>query len=71
MTQYDMVIIDEISMPSANDFDRIAAMWRAASKLPCLVLLGTSGNYLVHARGATQLDSNPAWAVVCELVLIR
>ena len=64
MTQYDMVIIDEISMLSANDFDRIVAMWRAASKLPCLVLLGDFWRLPGPHRGATRLDSIPAWVFV-------
>ena len=40
MTQYDLIVVDEISMLSEPDFDRITEMWLAAGKLPCLVLLG-------------------------------
>ena len=40
LTQYDLVVIDEISMLSKESFDRITEMWLAAGKLCCLVVLG-------------------------------
>ena len=40
LTQYDMVIVDELSMLTAEHFDRIYAMWQTAEKLPCVVFLG-------------------------------
>ena len=40
MTQYDLVIIDELSMLTAEHYDRIYAMWHTAERLPCVVLLG-------------------------------
>ena len=42
LSQYDLVVIDEISMLSAEPFERVLEMWRAAEKLPCLVLLSAS-----------------------------
>ena len=40
MTQYDLIIIDELSMLTAEHYDRIHAMWQTAERLPCVVLLG-------------------------------
>ena len=40
LTQYDLVIIDELSMLTAEHYDRIYAMWRTAEKVPCVVFLG-------------------------------
>ena len=40
LTQYDMVVIDEISMLSKGNWDRIVAMWLAADRQVCLVCLG-------------------------------
>ena len=40
LTQYDLVVIDEVSMLSEKSFDRITEMWLAAGKLCCLVVLG-------------------------------
>ena len=40
LTQYDMIIVDELSMLTAEHFDRIYAMWQTAEKLPCVVFLG-------------------------------
>ena len=40
LTQYDLVIVDELSMLTAEHYDRIYAMWQTAEKLPCIVLMG-------------------------------
>ena len=40
LTQYDLVIVDELSMLTAGHYDRIYAMWQTAEKLPCIVLMG-------------------------------
>ena len=40
MTQYDAVIIDEVSMITEDHFARIVRMWLAAGKVPLLLLLG-------------------------------
>ena len=40
LTQYDLVVIDEVAMLSEDNMDRITAMWKAANRLPCLVLSG-------------------------------
>ena len=39
-TQFDMVIIDEISMLTAANWDRIVAMWFAADRIPMIIALG-------------------------------
>ena len=39
MTQYYMVVIDEVSMLTAAHFEHILALWKYADQLPCLVLL--------------------------------
>ena len=36
LTQYDLVILDEISMLTATQFERVLEMWRAADLLPCV-----------------------------------
>lgn len=40
MTQYDLVIVDEVSMLTAAQFERICALWNNAEQLPAVVLLG-------------------------------
>ena len=40
LTQYDLVVVDELSMLTAEQYDRIYAMWQTAEKLPCIVLMG-------------------------------
>ena len=40
MTQYDLIILDEISMLTDAQFEKIVAMWSAADKIPCILLLG-------------------------------
>ena len=40
LSEYDLVVVDEISQLSAAQFDRIVRMWHAADRLPALVFLG-------------------------------
>ena len=40
LSAYDLVVVDEVSMLTAEHFDRLFAMWQAADRLPCLVFLG-------------------------------
>ena len=40
LNQYDLVVVDEISQLSQEDFERILLMWEAAEKMPALVLTG-------------------------------
>ena len=64
LTQYDLIIIDEISMLTAEHFDRIVGMWRAASKLPCLVLLGDFWQLPGPQQDAQRVDASMAWKFV-------
>ena len=40
MSQYDLVVVDELSQLSREQFERIMQMWHAADKIPALVFLG-------------------------------
>ena len=40
LTQYDLVVVDEVSQLSAEDFERIVQLWEASDRLPCLVFAG-------------------------------
>ena len=60
LTQYDLVILDEVSMLTAEQFDRLVAMWRAADKLPCVVLLGDVWQLPVMDREATRAVNGSA-----------
>ena len=40
LSEYDLVVVDEVSQLSADQFDRIVRMWNAADRLPALVFLG-------------------------------
>ena len=40
LTQYDLTVIDEVSMLTAEHFERVLAIWKYADKLPCWVLAG-------------------------------
>eukprot|EP00913_Durusdinium_trenchii_P012784 g12002.t1 len=61
LTQYDLVILDEISMLTAEQFDRLMAMWRAADKLPCMVLLGDFWQLPVMDKEARRCDESSQW----------
>ena len=67
-SQYDLVIIDEISMLTAEQFERVVEMWRAADKLPCLVLLGDFWQLPVVNQHAKECDKNRAWLPNVEVV---
>ena len=36
LSGYDLIVVDEVSMLTAEHFDRLVAMWHAAGRLPCL-----------------------------------
>ncbi|MCP4240659.1 MAG: AAA family ATPase, partial [bacterium] len=40
LSQYDLVVVDEVSQLSDEDFERIVQMWEASERLPCLCFLG-------------------------------
>lgn len=61
LTQYDLVVVDELSMLSDEQFDRIVAMWYAAEKIPCLVLLGDFWQLPGPHRPPSSAKDSPAW----------
>lgn len=61
LSQYDLVVIDEVSMLTAEQFERVLQMWKAADKLPCLVLLGDFWQLPVVDSNAKVCEESPAW----------
>ena len=62
MTQYDLVIVDEVSMLTAAHFEHLLALWKYAEQLPCLVLLGDFWQLPVVDKEAQRCELSPAWA---------
>ncbi|CAK8991184.1 ATP-dependent DNA helicase PIF1 (DNA repair and recombination helicase PIF1) [Durusdinium trenchii] len=61
MTQYDLIILDEVSMLTAEQFERVVAMWTAADKLPCILLAGDFWQMPVVDKNARRCDESPLW----------
>ena len=61
LTQYDLVILDEVSMLTASQFERVLAMWRAAERLPCMVLLGDFWQLPVIGKEERRCDESATW----------
>ena len=61
LTQYDLVVLDEVSMLTAAQFDRVLAMWRAAERLPCMVLLGDFWQLPVVDKDEGRCDESTLW----------
>lgn len=61
LTQYDMVIIDEISMIPSYHLERITDMWEAASRVPCLVLMGDFCEVATPIRASPLYDNGHAF----------
>ena len=61
LTQYDLVVLDEVSMLTATHFERVLAMWCAAERLPCMVLLGDFWQLPVVEKGEGRCDESPVW----------
>ena len=40
LTQYDLSVTDEVSTLTAEQYERIVALWKYAEQLPCIVLMG-------------------------------
>ena len=60
MTQYDLVIVDEVSMLTADHFEHILALWKYADQLPCLVLLGDFWQLPVVDKEARRCEQSAA-----------
>ena len=61
MTQYDLVVVDELSMLTAEHMDRLDAMWRTADQLPCLVMLGDFWQLPGPQKDPTKISDSAAW----------
>ena len=61
LTQYELAITDEVSMLTAEQFERIAALWKYAEQLPCVVLMGDFWQLPVVDRDAVRCERSPAW----------
>ena len=71
LTQYDFVIVDEISMPSEEDFNRMVAMWHAASKLPCFVVLGDFWQLPCPRSPPSSVQDSDAWPFVKKIEFVE
>ena len=69
LTQYDLVVLDEVSMLTAAQFDRVLAMWRAAEGLPCMVLLGDFWQLPVVDKDEGRCDESTLWRSSVTVVL--
>lgn len=61
LTQYDLVVIDEVSMLTADHFEHILALWKYAEQLPCLSLLGDFWQLPVVDQDAERCECSRAW----------
>ena len=64
LTQYDLVVVDELSVLTAEHMDRLDAMWRTADRLPCLVMLGDFWQLPGPQKNATKVSDSAAWRCV-------
>ena len=64
MSQYDLIIIDEFSMLSKENFDRIMAMWSAAGRMVCLVLGGDFWQMPGPHKPPSKVSDSAAWETV-------
>lgn len=61
LTQYDLVVLDEVSMLTDAQFERVMAMWRAADKMPCLLLVGDFCQLPIVDRAARRCCESASW----------
>ena len=64
LCQYDLIVVDEVSMLTSEHMDRLKAMWGAASCLPCLVLLGDFWQLPGPQRPPSSVQDSEAWREV-------
>ena len=62
LTQYDLVVVDEVSMLTAGHFEHVLALWKYADQLPCLVLLVDFWQLPVVDKTAERCEQSAAWA---------
>ena len=70
-TQYDFIIMDEVSMLTATQFERVLAMWQAAEKLPCLLLLGDFWQLPIVDRNDKRCDESTLWCHNVHVIHFR
>ena len=61
LTQYDLVVVDEVSMLTAVQFQRLVELWKYAEQLPAVVLLGDFWQLPVMDKEAQRCELSPAW----------
>lgn len=61
MTQYDLIVVDEVSMLTDKQFEHILTLWKHAEQLPALVFLGDFYQLPVMEAGAQRCECSPAW----------
>ena len=61
LTQYELSVTDEVSMLTAEQFERIVALWKYAEQLPCIVLMGDFWQLPVVDKDAVRCERSPAW----------
>ena len=67
LTQYDMIIVDELSMLTAEHFNRLYAMWQTAEKLPCLVFLGDFYQLPGPQKPPSRICDSPAYKFALKM----
>ena len=67
LTQYDLVVVDELSMLTAEHMGRLDAMRRTADQLPCLVMLGDFWQLPGPQKNSTKVSDSAAWRQVKTL----
>lgn len=61
MTQYDLIVLDEVSMLIDEHFDKVLAMWQAADKMPCPLLLGDFWQLPIVNPEKRRCAHSPLW----------
>ena len=69
MSQYDLVVVDEVSQLSKDHFERICRMWHAADKVPALVFLGDF--YQLPGVDPLRATDSAAWKKVRRVKLVK
>eukprot|EP00438_Fugacium_kawagutii_P003786 Skav236047 [mRNA] locus=scaffold3600:10170:11207:+ [translate_table: standard] len=71
MTQYDLIVLDEISMLTDEQFEKVLAMWQAADKMPCLLLLGDFWQLPIVDPEKRRCDQSLLWRKNVRVINFR
>ena len=71
MTQYDLIILDEVSMLTDQNFEKVVAMWQAADRLPCILLLGDFWQLPIVDRDARRCEESSLWRTHVKAVRFK